>query len=166
MDLAVVFLVGLEEGLIPHFMSMDDEESLEEERRLLYVGITRAEKLLFLTYAIERMQRGQFQTQTPSRFIREIPAAYLERSAQPRGVPRRAFAEISRRRAASSDRRLFSATGESISRPAEAIVKGDVVRHSLFGRGMVLKCQGDAIEVDFLKKGKKTVMRAFLAKEQ
>ena len=166
LEFPVVFLVGLEEGLIPHFMSMDDEESLEEERRLLYVGITRAEKLLFLTYAIERMQRGQFQTQTPSRFIREIPAAYLERSAQPRGVPRRAFAEISRRRAASSDRRLFSATGESISRPAEAIVKGDVVRHSLFGRGMVLKCQGDAIEVDFLKKGKKTVMRAFLAKEQ
>ncbi|KUK79718.1 MAG: ATP-dependent DNA helicase PcrA, partial [Microgenomates bacterium 39_7] len=69
----VVFIVGMEEGLLPHSMSLFDKEQLEEERRLCYVGITRAKEKLFLTYATTRWLYGRSGDCKPSRFLSQLP---------------------------------------------------------------------------------------------
>jgi DNA helicase-2/ATP-dependent DNA helicase PcrA len=68
-----VFMVGMEEGLLPHSRSFLEEDEMEEERRLCYVGITRAKQKLFLTFAEKRQTRGGYSSQIPSRFLGEIP---------------------------------------------------------------------------------------------
>ena len=73
LEFPVVFIVGMEEGLFPHSRSLMDKEELEEERRLAYVGITRAKYRLYLTYARRRLYFGQRGEMMPSRFIGEIP---------------------------------------------------------------------------------------------
>ena len=78
LEFPVVFLCGMEDGLFPHTRSITDIDGLEEERRLCYVGTTRAMKQLFLTYAEQRRLHGVDSYGTPSRFIREIPAELLE----------------------------------------------------------------------------------------
>lgn len=79
LEFKVVFLVGLEEDLFPHANSKDRKESLEEERRLFYVGMTRAKEILYLTHSQFRYMWGMPRHQLPSRFIREVPAEYMER---------------------------------------------------------------------------------------
>lgn len=86
LEFDVTFLVGMEEDLFPHVNSRESEEGLEEERRLCYVGMTRAKEHLYLTYAISRTIWGVTRTQRPSRFLREIPLKYVEKmnlSSQP-----------------------------------------------------------------------------------
>jgi DNA helicase-2/ATP-dependent DNA helicase PcrA len=80
LEFPVVFLVGLEEGIFPSYRSMTapGREPLEEERRLCYVGITRAKRELFISAAGQRMQHGQIVANAPSRFLREIPKGYLK----------------------------------------------------------------------------------------
>ena len=73
LEFPTVIMAGLEEGLFPHSRAVDDETELEEERRLCYVGITRAEKRLFLTSAGRRRSFGEYQSTIPSRFFEEIP---------------------------------------------------------------------------------------------
>ena len=86
LEFPTVVLAGLEEGLFPHSRSRDDEAELEEERRLCYVGITRARKQLVLTSAARRRVFGEYQNTEPSRFIDEIPADLIE---EDRSVSRR-----------------------------------------------------------------------------
>ena len=81
LEFPVVFIAGMEEGLFPHSRSSDDENELEEERRLFYVGMTRAERRLFLTSAARRRVFGEYQGTQPSRFIDEVPAELVERIA-------------------------------------------------------------------------------------
>ncbi len=78
LEFAAVFIVGMEEGLFPHSRSLFDSGELEEERRLAYVGITRAKKLLYLSYAYRRLYFGQRTSNPPSRFIIDIPEKLLE----------------------------------------------------------------------------------------
>ncbi|TME82144.1 MAG: hypothetical protein E6I45_06600 [Chloroflexi bacterium] len=78
LEFPVVFIAGLEEGLFPHSRSLDDEKELEEERRLAYVGITRAKRRLYLTHASRRVFRGMGQLSIPSRFLLEIPSELME----------------------------------------------------------------------------------------
>lgn len=78
LEFNTVFLVGLEEGLFPHSRSLTDREQMEEERRLCYVGITRAKQRLYLSYAKRRLLYGSYTTQLPARFLREIPPELLE----------------------------------------------------------------------------------------
>lgn len=78
LEFSNVFLVGLEEGLFPHSRSLADREQMEEERRLCYVGITRAKSRLFLSFARRRLLYGSFQQQLPARFLREIPSHLLQ----------------------------------------------------------------------------------------
>jgi DNA helicase-2/ATP-dependent DNA helicase PcrA len=87
LEFPTVVLAGLEEGLFPHSRSTEDEAELEEERRLCYVGITRARKLLILTSAARRRVFGEYQATEPSRFIDEIPADLIERD-EPAYAPR------------------------------------------------------------------------------
>jgi DNA helicase-2/ATP-dependent DNA helicase PcrA len=75
----VVFIAGMEEGRFPHSRSSEDEDELEEERRLFYVGMTRAERRLFLTSAARRRVFGEYQSTEPSRFVDEVPAELVER---------------------------------------------------------------------------------------
>jgi len=84
LEFPVVFLVGLEEGLLPHSRAAQSEDprELEEERRLAYVGITRAMKQLYLTYAFKRTRFGQEEVSEPSRFLQSLPEAYLDRVSQ------------------------------------------------------------------------------------
>src|SRR5207249_803938 len=81
LEFPVVILAGLEEGLFPHSRSSEDEEELEEERRLWHVGMTRARSRLVLTGAARRRIFGEYQASEPSRFIEEVPAELLERVA-------------------------------------------------------------------------------------
>lgn len=83
LEFPYVFLVGLEEGLFPHSRALQDREQMEEERRLCYVGITRAKKKLVLTYAHRRLLYGNYSQQLPARFLREIPPHVLENGAAP-----------------------------------------------------------------------------------
>ena len=79
LEFPVVFIAGMEEGLFPHSRSSEDEDEIEEERRLFYVGMTRAERRLFLTSAARRRVFGEYQSTEPSRFVDEVPAQLLER---------------------------------------------------------------------------------------
>jgi DNA helicase-2/ATP-dependent DNA helicase PcrA len=78
LEYPIVFLTGLEEGIIPHSRSINEPEGMEEERRLLYVGVTRAEEEVFLTYAFRRMVFGSSQTTQPSRFLKDVPESLTE----------------------------------------------------------------------------------------
>jgi DNA helicase-2/ATP-dependent DNA helicase PcrA len=80
LEFPVVFMVGMEEGLFPHSRSLMDKNELEEERRLCYVGMTRAKEKLFLTYSRKRLFFGQKTTNIVSRFILELPELTLEKS--------------------------------------------------------------------------------------
>jgi DNA helicase II / ATP-dependent DNA helicase PcrA len=79
LEYKVVFLVGMEEGILPHSNSQENNDDLEEERRLCYVGMTRAREMLFCTHAYERRIHGRFREQSPSPFLTEIPADAIER---------------------------------------------------------------------------------------
>jgi DNA helicase-2/ATP-dependent DNA helicase PcrA len=79
LEFPVVFIAGMEEGLFPHSRSSEDEDELEEERRLFYVGMTRAESRLFLTSAARRRVFGEYQSTEPSRFLDEVPGELVER---------------------------------------------------------------------------------------
>jgi len=90
LEFPIVFITGLEEGLFPHSQSLYPEEELEEERRLFYVGMTRAKEKLILSYALQRVRLSGRRYQLPSRFIGEIPASliWVERTSIPQAFPR------------------------------------------------------------------------------
>lgn len=83
LEFNVVFLAGMEEGLFPHSRSLLEKEQMEEERRLCYVGITRARKRLYLSWAKSRLMYGSYKSQLPARFLKEIPERVIERSGSP-----------------------------------------------------------------------------------
>ena len=79
LEFPIVFLAGLEEGIFPHSRSLEKLSEMEEERRLMYVGVTRAEEKLFLSYAKRRQMWGEYRYYSPSRFLNEIPQNLLDR---------------------------------------------------------------------------------------
>jgi ATP-dependent DNA helicase UvrD/PcrA len=134
-----VFLVGLEEGLVPHSRSLVGDDALEEERRLCYVGMTRAMERLYLSWARSRQVFGQRRPSAPSRFLEEIPLEGIERSSS-RGVslPVRAPGGSARWPAAP-----VSSAGTPAAVPGEGEMRPGVrVRHPLFGVGTVLRREG------------------------
>jgi DNA helicase II / ATP-dependent DNA helicase PcrA len=131
-----IFLAGLEEGLIPHARSLQSDAGLEEERRLCYVGMTRARERLFLTFAQSRQVFGQRKLTEPSRFLGELPREGLTLTSEARGfepayVPRRRSAEVPR-----PD--LPPPVGANLS----ALRPGARVRHPMFGVGTVVRADG------------------------
>jgi len=154
LEFPVVFLTGMEDGLFPHQRSVSDLESLEEERRLCYVGITRAMRQLYLSYAEQRRLHGVDSYNTPSRFIREIPEALIE--------------ELRPRIRVAHAPTVHSAPDRSGVRepPAAGGVRlGTRVRHGKFGEGVVLNLEGHGpharVHVNFENQGAKWLMLSY-----
>ncbi|MGE5596358.1 MAG: ATP-dependent helicase [Hyphomicrobiales bacterium] len=152
LEFPVVFLVGMEEGVLPHIRSFDDPDQMEEERRLAYVGITRAKDLLYLTRSYRRYLMGGQSTNPPSRFLKDIPASVTRpwNSTTPR-----TYAES-----------VVRAPVLEEFAPATAQFKaGDRVRHAKFGVGMVVSTQersGDVeITVAFEGEGVKRLAQSY-----
>ncbi len=146
LEYPVVFMVGLEEGLLPHSRSMDSEEQTEEERRLCYVGMTRAEQRLYLLRAFRRGFRGgSGGPAVASRFLREIPEDLIAPADLAR-TPTPGFAEPDRGRGRSIRNALAAAAAAP---PARASLQvGDAVRHTAFGEGIVMACDVTASDVE------------------
>ena len=185
LEYPVVFIVGVEEGLFPHSRALVDANELEEERRLAYVGITRAQERLFLTHAWSRQQFGTTQYNPPSRFLEEIPEELIEHQGNVQNRPK---ARTTRdddwggRKVSSFDpddefreRQVDAAmaAGRSVqNRPPQpsnsqeiGLRVGDMVEHSVFGEGIIIDItgSGDKTEavINFREKGRKHLLLAW-----
>jgi DNA helicase-2/ATP-dependent DNA helicase PcrA len=162
-----VFVVGLEEGYLPHGESEEDEEELEEERRLLYVGMTRAKDELTLTLAGRRLVYGKVMARTPSRFLEELPTEQLETREVEEPLRPTIFSRGSAAPGRGPDRwrdrhpRLSNAEREPVaSLPATGpLTRGRKVRHPRYGDGVVLAQEGSGeqmrVTVYFERAGRK-----------
>ncbi|MFI4866040.1 MAG: DNA helicase II [Steroidobacterales bacterium] len=157
LEFPLVFLCGLEDGLFPHQRSINDLDGLEEERRLCYVGMTRAMKQLYFTYAEQRRLHGVDSFNSPSRFIQEIPPAMIEEVRPRIRVTHAPAAGIA---ASGSNRALGRAPlMESLG---DGMRLGTRVRHGKFGEGVVLTVEGQGpharVQVNFEQQGSKWLM--------
>lgn len=150
LEFPVVFLCGCEEGLFPHYMSMEDPAKLEEERRLCYVGMTRAMKKLFMTYAEVRRLHGKEAYHRASRFLLEIPGELIE--------------EVRMKTKVSAPAPRMPAFTESMNESGIRI--GQRVTHHQFGEGTVLQYEGRGeharIQVRFEQTGTKWLIASFV----
>jgi DNA helicase II / ATP-dependent DNA helicase PcrA len=150
LEFPVVFLAGMEDGLFPHTRSTSDLAGLEEERRLCYVGATRAMRQLFVTYAEQRRLYGVDTYGQPSRFINELPAELVEEIRPRLQVSRPVYIKRS------------TTLDES---PSPSMRMGSRVRHSKFGDGVVLNFEGNGpqarIQVNFERQGTKWLMLSY-----
>jgi DNA helicase-2/ATP-dependent DNA helicase PcrA len=155
LEFPAVFIVGMEDGVFPHMRSLGDPEELEEERRLAYVGITRAQDMLHLTSAWQRMLFGSSSYNPPSRFLQEVPEALMEKAAK-------------RKRDKPADRAASSGPRATVS--PDQIGPGDRVRHDKWGLGTVREIVGDGdraeAEVMFDTQGKKRLLLAWAPLEK
>jgi DNA helicase-2/ATP-dependent DNA helicase PcrA len=156
LEFPLVFLCGMEDGLFPHQRSVADPNGLEEERRLCYVGITRAKKTLYITHAEQRRMHGMDSFSQPSRFIAEIPDELIE-EVRPRVQVSRPVHTVSRPRGRSSN---------SMRPEAELGIRlGQRVRHGKFGDGVILNCEGQGpharVEVNFETAGTKWLVLGY-----
>jgi len=131
LEFDVVFLAGMEESIFPHSNSMAEEGGLDEERRLCYVGITRARNILYLTNAKRRMLFGQEVMNMPSRFIGEIDESLIKKNSI-------------------SEREAVSGSSEDFYNEGSLDWKlGELINHEEFGHGVIVKIDGDLIDVAF-----------------
>ncbi len=146
LEYPTVFITGMEEGLFPHARSQDDDREIEEERRLCYVGMTRARQVLYLTNALSRELYGNRQDASPSRFLREIDRSLLRRIEPERRQPQGVLRQPSREPYVDySDSQLPDSDGDS----GDFCAIGAKVQHVTFGRGVVRRREGrgDATKV-------------------
>lgn len=189
LEFPIVFIPGMEEGIFPGNQSMFSEEDLEEERRLAYVGITRAKKKLYLISSQQRMLYGQTSRNMPSRFLREIPSSVIDdqsvvaRRSTGFTTPRTAYANASRNELghsshnkigsytqSSSSAHKFGQAGNAAQKNNINFKVGDTVCHKSFGTGTVLTITpmgGDMLlEVAFDKAGTKKMMANYARLEK
>jgi DNA helicase-2/ATP-dependent DNA helicase PcrA len=144
LEFDVVFMIGLEDGVFPHYRSMTDSAELEEERRLAYVGITRARRRLYLTHAWSRSLFGASSYNPPSRFLNEIPSDLIEELGDDTVVEKR-------------EEQALAAIPE--------VSAGDTVRHEVFGEGVVVSISGMGRDAEalvmFEDEGEKRLLLAF-----
>jgi DNA helicase-2/ATP-dependent DNA helicase PcrA len=133
----VVFIVGVEEKLLPHMRSMDDPDQLEEERRLFYVGITRAKKRIYLLHAFRRALMGQSTINPPSRFLEDIPKHLITTPGWWQGEETKVADAVYSWNRVRVDNTENEKERNSII-PAVDLKAGDRVRHSIFGEGVVV----------------------------
>jgi DNA helicase-2/ATP-dependent DNA helicase PcrA len=155
LEFNAVFICGVEEGLFPHEQSTYENNGVEEERRLMYVAVTRARQRLYLSHAQSRMLHGQVRYGIPSRFLDEIPDGLLKRlNSKPVPKPYATGGN-------------YQATPSSQQYPFKI---GQSVRHSKFGDGVVVSYEGNAsdlaIKINFGKQGLKTLMMEYAKLEK
>jgi DNA helicase II / ATP-dependent DNA helicase PcrA len=145
LEFDVVFIAGMEDGVFPHFRSMTDADELEEERRLAYVGITRARRRLYLTHAWSRSLFGASSYNPPSRFLNEVPSELIE--------------EIQR-----GDGQAEEVLAFGPGAPPE-VGAGDTVVHDRFGEGVVITVSGHGHDAEalvrFEEEGEKRLLLAY-----
>lgn len=155
LEFPVVFLVGMEQGLLPHMRTLDDPQGLEEERRLCYVGITRAQERLYLTHASERRLWGQREPAIVSQFLKEIPQELLTTNIKPVSYTRRSLGNAVSR---PSGNTKSARTTPSVNL-AENWKIGDRVLHRSFGLGEITHIFGTgnkiSVAVKFVTVGQK-----------
>jgi DNA helicase-2/ATP-dependent DNA helicase PcrA len=167
LEFPAVFLIGLEDGVFPHLRSLGEPEELEEERRLCYVGITRARERLYLSHAWSRTLFGSTQYNPPSRFLKEIPEQLTELVEGSRRRGRSAGGSWGRDRIVEAASRPTSPTRPIRSTGAErlGIRVGEDVVHGKFGEGVVLEIigSGDSAEaiIRFPGVGEKRLLLAW-----
>jgi DNA helicase-2/ATP-dependent DNA helicase PcrA len=158
LEFPVVFLGGVEEGLFPHKMSLEEGDRLEEERRLCYVGITRAMQRLFITYAESRRLHGQDTFNRPSRFIGEIPEGLMNEVRLKSSISRPVTARP-------TPTRQYDRWGRHQTLDTPVIALGQNVRHPLFGMGIVVNAEGSGpqarVQVNFENEGSKWLVLAY-----
>lgn len=171
LEFPVVFIPGMEEGIFPGNQSMYSDEDLEEERRLAYVGITRAKEKLYLVNAQQRMLYGQTSRNMPSRFLREIPASVTQDVSVKSYRTNTATAFRSAPAVRSSESAVkFGKVGNTAQKSTVDYKVGDTVLHKTFGTGTILTLQpmgNDVLmEVSFDKAGTKKMMANFARLEK
>lgn len=154
LEFPVVFMTGLEETVFPHSRALYDQSEMEEERRLCYVGMTRAKQELYVSFATSRMLYGGMQHNPPSRFLREIDGQFQVDSVSLGGAAwQNSYDQYADERPApvmSDEPRYIPELNE-----------GDAVAHDVFGQGTVVEIQGDDVVVYFKNKGAKRLNLAF-----
>ncbi len=154
LEFPLVFLAGMEEGLFPHGRSVEEPGRLEEERRLCYVGITRAKKHLYITHAEMRRLHGSEMFQSPSRFIGEIPEELVEEVRARTSVSRPVYAP-----------RVQPARARPMDAMPEGLKLGQRVTHAKFGEGVILNYEGQGsharVQVNFKGAGSKWLVVAY-----
>ena len=189
LEFPVVFIPGMEEGIFPGNQSMFNEEDLEEERRLAYVGITRAKKKLYLISSQQRMLYGQTSRNMPSRFLREIPSSVIDdqsvvarrstgftsahsgfSSGARGGSSYTSSSKIGSARQSSNSAHKFGQAGNAAQKSNVDYKVGDTVSHKSFGTGTILTITpmgGDMLlEVAFDKAGTKKMMANYARLEK
>jgi DNA helicase-2/ATP-dependent DNA helicase PcrA len=173
LEFPVVFIAGLEDGLFPHSRARDDEDELEEERRLCYVGMTRARSRLVLTSAARRRVFGEYQATSPSRFLDEVPSELIELATGFQSSYQRPFASYEFRPNPYRRGGPPRVREETVAAPAYededqsatgGVAPGALVRHAQFGVGTVISVEpldGDAKIVVRFAIGKKTLRQKY-----
>nr|NKB47579.1 DNA helicase II [Legionellales bacterium] len=166
LEFPLVFLAGMEEGLFPHQLSLEEPGRLEEERRLCYVGMTRAMQRLVISYAQTRRQYGKETYNRPSRFLQEMPEQLL---VEVRSTTTRPYGGAAKR--TSTSRRASAAKTSTLTKMAPAEIDetglqlGQTVRHAKFGEGAITNFEGRGaharVEVNFRRSGKKWLVVSF-----
>jgi DNA helicase-2/ATP-dependent DNA helicase PcrA len=170
LEYPVVFIVGMEEGILPHIRSFDDPGQMEEERRLCYVGITRAKKKVYLVRAFRRNLMGSSTVNSPSRFLKDIPANLIKNSGN--GFGQNQYED----RPSRSESYSWERTGPVPSPVAIRAAKlpdlktGDRVKHAQFGEGTVVSCKpvnnDSEVVIAFPNTGVKRLLLSFARLEK
>ena len=148
LEFPVVFMIGMEEGLLPHSRSMEDEQEMEEERRLCYVGMTRAKQILYLVRAFKRGFGGNFGPTIPSRFISEIPDHLIRHPFENSDVQNLPVFDIESNSHTRNKPKIDSIkTQESLTKSLD-FDKGDKITHEAFGEGIVMEIKPTSNDVE------------------
>jgi DNA helicase-2/ATP-dependent DNA helicase PcrA len=154
LEFPVVFVIGLEDGVFPHYRSMGDQAQLEEERRLMYVGVTRARERLYLSHAWSRSLFGTTSYNPPSRFLGEVPSELVRAIEEEESIIGGSGSAVSAVRAAVEGRRV-----------PLAVVAGDTILHDKWGEGVVLTVSGSGTDAEatvrFEDAGEKRLLLAY-----
>jgi DNA helicase-2/ATP-dependent DNA helicase PcrA len=161
LEFPVVFMVGLEESIFPHSRALYDQSEMEEERRLCYVGMTRARQELYLTYASSRLLYGGVQHNPPSRFLSEIDADSVVNSETSY-----TFTQKPNQHWTTDEDASQQTVMDDEPRYIPELVEGDAVRHQMFGTGTVMEMDGDNAVIYFKGKGARKINIAFAPLEK
>ncbi|HSX42832.1 MAG TPA: UvrD-helicase domain-containing protein [Candidatus Saccharimonadales bacterium] len=173
LEFPVVFMTGMEETIFPHSRALYDAKEMEEERRLCYVGMTRAREELYMIHAVGRMLYGSMLHNAPSRFLSEIDPSYVEETST--GVSFAGLAGGGGFDGAFENRRYDDRNFQAPAPPAPTddgpryvpdLEVGDGVRHQLFGNGTIVELNGDVAIIYFQGKGAKQLNIAFAPLEK